>query len=428
MQIDTRRFRFLAEALDGSGGFRPSVTRNAAGQAVLSGPSHLVRYPREGDEKFARRNEVAWYVNDLRAACTRFAGYLAQRRPLRGIDNPLLMGFADDCDWRGNNLDVFWQQFSIDAKARGNLLLLVDMPRDPAADGRAVPFLSAIAPEQVHDFELDDNGLLRMVQVRAGDLIRGWNAEGWWVRRGETIIEQGAHPLGICPVLAFGETAFPAEGEFAQIADLSRRLFNLRSELDEILRAQTFSLLAYQVPPEQAGQLDVASIAGQIGTHNMLIHGGQTPAFIAPDAGPARTYLDVIAQVDEKIRRIGHVVEAPDRSESGIALQIRFQQLNSALSHWAGQMEDLERRTWALVCRWLGLATTPAVSWDDNYALTDINVELEALGAMQAGGFSDAALIAKRRQILVLDFSSLEDADMQALLDAEDEPRQERDT
>ena len=30
---------------------------------------------------------------------------------------------------RGNSLDVFWQEFGLAAKARGSMLLLVDMPR-----------------------------------------------------------------------------------------------------------------------------------------------------------------------------------------------------------------------------------------------------------------------------------------------------------
>lgn len=430
MRLDTARFRFISEALHGSGGFRPLVTGTGASLTVASA-TWLVQYPRESDVKFARRNEVAWYANDLASACNRFAGYLSQRKPQRDLGNPLLEAMADDCDWRGNSLDVFLSGFTIEAKARGSMLLLVDMPQRGVPGGvqeigvRPVPYLAAIAPEQVLDYQTDERGRLSWVEILDGDQIRGWDATEWWTRKGDTREEQGTHGLGLCPVLAFAEGEFPGEGEFAQIADLAKRLFNLHSELDEILRSQTFSLLTLQVPPEQMN-FSAADTAQQIGTHNLLVHAGVAPGFIAPPDGPAKIYMERIAAMEEKIRRIGHMIEAPDRAESGIALKIRFQQLNAALSHWAGRMEDLERRVFDLACRWLGIPNRTAISWDDDYALTDVTAELEVLSSMQMTGFSDATLREKRKQIVVLDFATLEDDELTALLDAEDEAVHER--
>lgn len=427
MLINTTRFQFIADALRGTGGFRPIVSR-VTNTPTLTGVSYLVQYPREGDEKFARRNEVAWYANDLGAACSRFAGYLSKRPPMRVTANPLLAAVIDDCNWRGDALDVFWSAFTVEAKARGSMLLLVDMPRDQATAGRQVPYLLAIAPEELVSLSVNEQGMVDYCEVRADDgLIRGWDTAQWWTRKGEQRLEAGDHNLGICPVLAFAENEFPNEGEFAQIADLSRRLFNLHSELDEILRAQTFSLLTYQIPPEQAGLLDVSTVAAQIGTHNMLVHSGNTPAFIAPPDGPATIYLARIAAMEEKIRRIGHTVEAPGQAESGIALTIRFQQLNSALSHWAARMSDLEARTWDLVTRWLGLPyQSIAVSWNNDYALTDISAELDVLTAMQMTGFSDATLSAKRQAIVAMALSGLRDDELSALLATEGEITHER--
>jgi hypothetical protein len=437
MHLETARFRFLADALHGTGGFRPTVGHSTAGVAELRGASYLIQYPREGGEKFARRNEVAWYVNDLRSACARFAGYLAKRPPQRQTANPLLAAFIDDCNWRGDALDVFWSAFTIEAKARGSMLLLVDMPRDGATasvgevlEQRRFPYLVPIVPEEVVALDLNAQGRVDRCEIMAdGGRIHGWDGRQWWVRKGEQRLEMGEHGLGLCPVLAFAENEFPREGEFSQIADLSRRLFNLHSELDEILRAQTFSLLTYQIPPEQAGLLDVAIVAAQIGTHNMLVHSGGTPAFIAPPDGPATIYLARIAALEEKIKQIGHVIEpSGSQVESGLALTLRFQQLNSSLSHWASRMADLELRVWELVTRWLGLPFASVSStWDDDYAIADISAELEKLGAMQLSGFSDATLAAKRQQILALDLAGLPDDELAALLDAEGEGAHERD-
>ncbi len=104
------KFDTIADELHGTGGY-------ADGTA-------LVRFPSETQEQYDRRREVAWYANDLLPACQRFTGFLSSRPPLRETMNPLLLAFLDDCNWRGDQIDVFWQSFMIDALARGSMLLL----------------------------------------------------------------------------------------------------------------------------------------------------------------------------------------------------------------------------------------------------------------------------------------------------------------
>ena len=59
------RFAFIGHALAGDGPFRPTVTYDGSGRAISTGTSYLVRYPRESDEKYARRCELAWYASPL---------------------------------------------------------------------------------------------------------------------------------------------------------------------------------------------------------------------------------------------------------------------------------------------------------------------------------------------------------------------------
>lgn len=431
MSIDTTRFCFIAAALDGTGVFRPTVSRDAAGVAISTGETALVRYPRESAEKFARRNEVAWYENHMLSACRRFVGYLAKKPPLRDIGNPLLEDFAADCNWRSDALDVFWQGFMIEARARGSMLLLVDMPRGDVAtlaeqmEQRFIPYLVPIKPEDVINYETDVRGLLSRCEYGATwegqQAVKGWDTTRWWVRIGEREVDGDDHGLGLCPVIAFSEAGeFPTFGDFAQIADISRRLFNARSELDEILRAQTFSLLTYHVPPDQH-DFNASGVAEAIGTHNMLIHRGDAPGFIAPPEGPAATYLDTIAKLEQALARAALVVEAPEdkAAESGVALTIRFQALNSSLTAFARRMEDFERRMWTTACAWLNLPPERVtVEWAKDYALADLRTELETLGAMQASGFADEAIRQQMKQIAALVFSAADPDEMQTILDA----------
>jgi hypothetical protein len=438
MSINAARFQFVADALTGGGGFLPVVGTDSTGQPISVSSSYLIQYPRESVAKFARRNEVAWYENHLLPACQRFVGYITKKPPIRDLPGPLLESFAIDCNWRGENIDVFWQGFMLQAKARGCMLLLVDMPRtlpDSQADQveqRAFPYLVPITPERVTKYEVNERGRLSFLEYSDsldGMIVtRGWDAKSWWVRQGDKQLDGDVHPLGVCPVLAFSESGeFPFFGPFTQIADLSKRLFNARSELDEILRSQTFSLLTYNVPAEQSHTFDAKTTAEAIGTHNMLVHHGSTPAFIAPSEGPANTYLEAIAHIERTIARVALAVELPEQqsASSGLALQIRFETLNSALTGFARRMEDLERSVWQLVSRWLNLSAVGSCEWAKDYALADLAAEMQVLADMIASGMPSEVIAQQKKTIVQLAFPALPQDEMAALLLAIEEPAQE---
>jgi hypothetical protein len=422
------RFQFIAHALAADGPFRPSVTRDGFGVPISVGTSYLVRYARESTEKFASRNEMAFYASPLSQACDRFIGYLSTKAPQRKTPHQLFTQMADDIDGRGNSIDVFWQQFAIDAKARGSMLLLVDMPSvlpQTQADQvamRAAPYWSAIAPETVSDYAIGDDGKFDFVEFD-GTWARTesgekkpctWRFERLQWRaydRERRVLGEGFIPLGECPVLIFTEGGqFPHFGSFSAIADLSRRLFNLDSELDEILRSQTFSLLTMQVPDSatEGAKIAAAQTAGEtISTSNLLMHTGNSPAFIAPPDGPARVYLDRIDKMRDQINEIGLNVATINAQESGIAMQMRFAQINGALSRFSGRMEDLERRAWDLSRRWLGMTAEVEVAWPRDFNLSDLATEMQVLADMQASNMPADVIAEQQKRIVMLQFASL---------------------
>ena len=429
MNLDQTRFQFIAHALDGDGPFRPLVVESATGKPSVIGGSYLVRYPRESDTKFARRNEVAWYASVLADACHQFVSYFGTRAPVREFPHPIYAAMADDVDGRGNAVDVFWQQFMIDAKARGSMCLLVDMP--PAVDvgnmasqlqQRVAPFVTAIKPEQITDYEIGDDG--KFVFAKFGGSYTMPDGESvacvWYFDRvgwqalsanGGEVLDAGEHGLGECPVLIFTESgAFPYFGSFAQLADIAKRLFNLESELDEILRSQTFSLMTMQVPENSTTQQKIEAskaVAQTIGTNNLMVHTGAQPGFIAPPDGPARVYLDRIAKLEARAREIGLDVSGSQAQETGVALQMRFQRLNGALSTFSSRMQDFELRMWDLVARWLRMSTAPTVTWPRDFNLADVAVELDVLERMQATAMPDPVLVQQQKRIVSLQFAGL---------------------
>ena len=451
------RYTFLADALDGTGGFAPHVewtvetlTDGSERRRPTRAPAcHLIPYTRESAEKFAGRCALAVYENHLRSACERFTGFLGRRRPMRtDADAPLVDLFIQDCDMRGTSLDAFFNAFALQAKARGAMLLLIDepagdLPRSQAEQiaARRIPYLRAIPPEAIDTYALDNaTGAFSQVTIFATEVVDGkvlqvkrrWDAANWYVLNGDDVIASGAHKFGACPVIAFTESGqvFPHVGRYAQVADISRRLFNLRSELDELLRSQTFSLLTLQLPAEQMATFGAVKkdVLATIGTHSLLMHGGVQPAFISPDSGPAATYLSVIDQLQMAVRRItmeDSTADSASAQESGVARRMRFEAMNADLAGFAQQMQQLESRMWAMFGRATGSASSVKTEWPSDFNLVDTLAELDILAAMQATAFPPLVLAEKRKAIAGAEFDAA-DADIKfAVMKALDEQAQE---
>jgi hypothetical protein len=439
------RFEFIGHALAGDGPFRPVVTYDSSGRAVNVGTSYLVRYPRESQEKFARRCELAFYSSPLSQACSRFVGHISTRPALRELPHDLYERMAQDIDGKNNSIGVFWSQFMVQFKARGSMLLLVDMPATMAPSmaaqmaTRTAPYWTAIKPEDVSDYDLGDDGRFDFVEF-AGNFTREdgsrtactwrFDREGWQATDKEKkILDAGVHPLSECPVLIASEGGdFPYFGPFAAIADLSKRLFNLDSELDEILRAQTFSLLTMNVPQGSTSdqKLEAARVAGQtIGVNNLMVYEGTAPGFIAPDSGPASTYITRIDKLRDQINEIGLSVATVNQQESGIAMQMRFAAINAELASFAERMEDLERRAWELSRQWLQMTQAPDVEWPRDFNVADVEQELKILSEMQATAMPVEVIAAQQKRVVSIQFAGAEQEDVAKIHDAIDTRVQE---
>ena len=425
---NSERFRFIGHALNGDGPFRPTVSYDTYNKPADVDWSYLIKYPRESDDKFARRCELAFYASPLARVTNKFVSHVASKPVSRDIRNQILQTIYEDADGKNNSVDVFFQEFMVNAKARGSMLLLVDMPKEiPSSQmeqiqSRAAPYWTYILPEAVTDFQLNDYGKFDYVEFAGtytkenGEMVNcTWHFDimEWWAKdNDDKVLAEGEHPLNECPVLAFTEMGdYPNVGPFAPIADLSKRLYNLDSELDEILRSQTFSLLTMNVPENTSSdqRLEAAKIAGEtIGTNNLLVHSGSTPAFIAPPDGPASIYLERIRDIRNQISDIGLEVTQINQQESGIAMQMRFHTVNAELAKFCARMEDLERRAWQLTIKWLGIMEEPMIEWPRDFNLADTEQELQILRDMQETAMSQTVVIEQQKKVVETQFSGMD--------------------
>jgi len=388
MQVYKEMWQVAVNAYNAQGGFYDK--------------NYLDKYPREGNDKYKERQKVAYYENIFKQKVEKYVGYLFKQKPIRTSSSDLIKIIFDDVDKKGNAIDIFMSNFASMAKVRGTMLLLIDMPKEipttlkEQKEQRALPYFVPIEPERIIKYKIDkfgkfewilyediiDNSTLDNEDIKK--IQRYYDTTKWAIYEDDTIIEQGEHNLGVCPVLQFTESGeFPSVGEFTQIGDISKRLFNLNSELDEILRSQTFSILTIQARTPKDVEIN-------IGTDNAISYGAEMnkPEFIAPPEAPAKTYQERIEKLEKRINEITYDIATTAAKESGIALQIKFQGLNSSLAKFAQKLNDLELRAFDIICRYLDIKNDIEITYPKDFNITDIMQEINVLESIKDLGYT----------------------------------------
>jgi len=381
------KWELAVHAYNGTGGF--------------SDGSYLDKYPRESDDKIEERKKVAFFDSIFKQKVSRYVGYIYRHKPMRVTSSSLMRLIFDDADKIGNNMDVFMSSFAHEAKVRGSMLLLVDMPKEIPSNHadqmaqRAVPYFVPIEPERIDSYKIDMFGKFEWVRFTdtidestpeesvTKDVIRYYDDKGWKVYDGDKVIDKGEYSIDMCPVLQFSESgSFPCVGEFTQIGQLAKRHYNMNSELDEILRAQTFSLLTIQATSPKDVEIN-------IGTDNAMAYSAQMdrPEFIAPPSAPADTYRDRIKSIEERINEIAYDTSTSNSAESGISLEIKFQGLNGSLGNFAMRLNDIEIRALYVAARYLGIDYDCEISYPSEFNIVDIQEEIATLDNLKALGY-----------------------------------------
>jgi hypothetical protein len=217
--------------------------------------------------------------------------------------------------------------------------------------------------------------------------------------------------LGYVPVTVLtsrkvrrGEIAPPSE--FYSIARTNLRVFNLCSELDEILRNQAFSILIY--PGQNNGNARTVAKANaanemvqpsqqtvSIGTDNMLgfsPDASHPPAFISPPADPADMIMNQIDRLVKEMYRMAVMafVTGVQEQSSGVAKQWDYEKTNQVLADFASNCEKCERDIARFFSDWMGMKPIEyTVKYPDDFGISDVEQSLtEATQAldMAVGG------------------------------------------
>jgi len=374
--IDRTSDQFLLDAYTGKGGF-------ANGE-------YLLPHPRETPEKLALRKQLAVYPNYVRKITDVYMGFLWKQAPSREVDD-LYSQFMANADGAGSSLDRVLFTYQRLALILGTVYVIVDKAAIDAQTRaqEPLPYLALRLPDQLVAEEKDGTGSwlsVTFAEKRGKDQVfRTFTRDGWILsedKDGSGVIDSGVYSFGMVPVVPLhsaqplNPTDSRASSFTYDLANLNWDLYNARSELRELFRAQTFAILTLPVNDDRERE---ALKDLTISTENALTYnptGGGRPEYIAPPPDPIQLYEESIARTVENIYKVANLEFVGGVQQSGVALSFHFQEANSTLRGIAERCEQAENHIARLVAAWMGREFNGHIAYATDFNISDLKEEI----------------------------------------------------
>lgn len=426
------------------------------GQKHISNNSlYLFRHQFEKDKSFNRRVLRSYYYNFCAPIIDIYTDHLFR--------NPITEDFKSletYIDKRGNNIDrkgssliEFRKESAEMSQIYGHYYATVDMPQDKGEvnlqqkiENDKFAFFTQYAPQNLINWSLDSSGRPFWVVLRetADDLeditqftkekgnkinynYRAWTRSEWAVYDKEyKLLNNGTHQLKQVPLVTFYNKmskkyrGFMGISELADISFIMRDVYNLCSELSQIITDQTFAFLAIQ------GTIQDYGGDQSLGTGKGLLYpeGANLPAYVSPSADNARVIMD---QIDRQINKAFQLAKLEGGSadqknqikdQSGISKAFDFHQTNSSLNKKASNLNDSELKLFDLVSKWeSGKEFDGAIVYPDNFSVTEVNNDIKEAQEILKLNVGKLTHIAMNKAIMKKKFPRMSEEDMDELIE-----------
>lgn len=369
-------WRLLADVREGLGGFLDGTNLIPHTREWLDFKNDPPTLP---TKKLKARRKLACYENFAATIIDAKKSALFRESPTRRLGDedakdqkpkPIQEWWAN-VDGCGRSMDAFIQDAWDAAGTFGHVYVYLDRaprPAETAADA-ATPYLCLYTPLDVPDWLENDRGELTGVKFlepapRTGfeEPVKGGNyryrivTEEYWAlydSKGKLLeggSEHGRHELGVLPVIRLYSQRRPLISSVGQSClgdpQLYVDLYNLLSELRELLRNQTFSLLNIPLGTGQDAmtvEAAKAMVGEESGTEN-VIWSGHPAQFISASAENVAAYQEEIARRLRNIYRLAAVQWESDSKDAEAmgSLKLKREEMNTRLASYADEIEKAE--------------------------------------------------------------------------------------
>jgi len=423
---------------------------------------YLVKHERESEEAFKRRKEEACMVNFCAPVIDLYNFYLYRTDPVRSFDalnkNKLFEMFLDDSDFYGNKYNDVIKAISLEGSVQGVFGIIVDKPNisvktmQEEIDQSVRPYIATYEIEDIMSIKYERNNggkpvLVELILKEEDDRIKVWTTQDitWWKLKDKTSGSHGEYELNEGPVEnTLKEIPFvlhrnqmsiePLESasDIADLAHIQKAIFNNDSKMMEAMSKAAFPMM--EIPDDNGvapgspgtpnGGTDDDTLV--VGVGNALLRPmGDTIGYryVEPQMTGTTRYLDIRSALLEDfsvIARTQHANAVSRQSQSGVALEIEFQQLNALLSMKASCMERTEKRIIGFAAKWIGMTDDGVeVKYGDSFGIRDlahdIDTAIKSLAVVPSPAFKSE--LAKQVAGRVLDDDT--DPDVMKKIDGE---------
>jgi hypothetical protein len=331
--------------------------------------------PVKPSPKLVMRRKLARYENIAEAILGTVVGALFLQSPTRTFgpnkDNKKISAFWATCDGKGTDMTTFARESWLVAGVFGHTPTLMEKPSGIAltAADQKLPYLCRYTPLDVLDWLEDDEQNLTAVKLaeiapRAafGDTataqqrirVRIVDEDGWRLYGPNGVLLRGAEGKGDH---GFGELPFdvlyakkrlltPHIGKSVMgDPQLYIDLYNLVSEVRELLRNQTFAILNIPIGPEGSVESEMQKTGNQSGTSTALFS-SQPAAFISPGGENVQAYHEHMDRLVRMIYRLANAVWEGDSkdAESADSRKIKRAEQEHVLKSQALELQRWERK------------------------------------------------------------------------------------
>ena len=391
------RWQFLLDSYQGGDSYRQGA--------------YLQRYALESDRDYQMRLANVPLSNECRSVVQLYIAYLFRTSPHREFgqleNDATIADILEDADKDGRSMDAFMRDVATWSSVFGHVWICVAQPKTQAATLAAQqalnvrPYVSVYVPLAVLDWtwqqqpdgsyalsyikvleEINTN-MSVVVEWRSDSITRTMvDNERKMVTNTEVLVNELGRLPWICayaersPVRGIGQSLID------DIADQQRMIYNELAEVYDSIRLDTHPSL---VAPESVDTTGAA--AGQVITIPENLPADKNPYVLQFQGGQIDKIYASIEQRRNMIDRMANVGSArgtESKEMSGIAMSVEFQLLNARIGTIAKNMELTEEQIWQEVCAYLQQAWTGSIDYPEDFAIRNLDNELDQLAKMRA--------------------------------------------